>query len=290
MWETGTPQAAAIVASLAAHWLEDRASRGEAGPLVLGICGAQGIGKSTLSGKVVQTLEQAGWRVMSLSLDDLYLGRAERAVLARTVHPLLATRGVPGTHDVALGLRVLDAAGCPGRVAVPRFDKALDDRKPASQWPIIETPVDLVVIEGWCIGAIPQDDGHLAEPVNALERDEDAQGIWRRYVNDRLAGPYRELFGRIDLLVLLAAPSFDIVAAWRGQQERELAEQLGQSPGAAGRAMTQAEIERFVQHYERLTRHILGEMPGRADLVIRLDEQRQVIDQATRSRGDLPSK
>lgn len=294
MSETGTPQVATIVASLAARWLEGRGNGGQrwghAGPLVLGICGAQGIGKSTLSGKVAHTLEQAGWRVMLLSLDDLYLGKAARAVLAHEVHPLLATRGVPGTHDVALGLRLLDAASRPGRVAVPCFDKAVDDRQPASQWPIIATPVDLVLIEGWCIGAMPQNDSQLAEPVNVLECKEDAQGVWRRYVNDQLAGPYRDLFARIDLLVLLAAPSFDIVAAWRGQQERELAERLSQSPGGSGRAMTRPEIDRFVQHYERLTRHILAEMPARADLAIRLDEQRRVIGQAMRSRGGLPLK
>ena len=30
--------------------------------------------------------------------------------------------------------------------------------------------------------------------------------------------------------------------------------------------------------YERLTRHILGEMPGRADLTLRLDAARAVLD------------
>lgn len=290
MSEIGSADSSAFIAALVQARLGERASIAGAPPLVIGICGAQGIGKSTLAGNVARMVAQEGWRVLSLSLDDLYLGKAAREELAREIHPLLATRGVPGTHDVALGLRLLDGAVRPGRIAVPRFDKARDDRCPRDQWPIVETPVDLVLLEGWCVGAVPQAEGELADAVNELERNEDSRGDWRGYVNAQLAGPYRELFDQIDCLVLLAAPSFAVVAGWREEQERGLAEKLARTPGAAGRAMSRAEIDRFVQHYERLTRHILAEMPARADLVIRLDEQRRVIAQATRSRGSLPSK
>lgn len=271
----------AIVAAFASRLLEAHSAAGVAAPLVIGLCGAQGIGKSTVARKVVDELQGQGWRVLLLSLDDLYLTRFERQRLAREVHPLLATRGVPGTHDIALGLRVLDAAGKPGRVAVPRFDKALDDRASRDEWTIVQTPVDLVLFEGWCVGAIPQTRDALAEPVNELERLEDADGIWRAYANTQLAGPYRTLFDRLDALVLLAAPGFEVVAGWRAEQERGL---------PAGPVMTRAQIDRFVQHYERLTRHILDEMPARADLVLTLDAQRRVVGQATRSAGSRPSK
>lgn len=230
---------------------------------VAGICGAQGSGKSTLAAALVARFEHAA----VLSLDDLYRTKAEREALATTVHPLLRTRGVPGTHDLALGLATIAALDRGEAAPLPRFDKAADDRAPRADWPSAPARTQLLILDGWCIGARPQDAAALAEPVNALERDEDPRGVWRRYANDALAGDYQRLFGRIDLLTLLAAPSFDCVFGWRKQQEDELRQRTG-----AG--MSDAELLRFVQHYERLTRHILAEMPGRADLVIGLAEDR----------------
>jgi D-glycerate 3-kinase len=252
--------------------------RGDAGerPLVVGICGAQGSGKSTLTAALSAQLSAEGLRVAGLSLDDLYLTRAERQQLARTVQPLLATRGVPGTHDVGLGTATFAALGRSGPVALPAFDKSIDDRRPPEAWPRVEGPVQVILFEGWCVGAVPQGEAALATPVNALERDEDSEGIWRRHVNDALKGSYRELFGAIDTLVLLQAPSFEVVFRWRQEQERKLERRLAAS-GASGAALMDAgKLARFVAHYERLTRHILDEMPGRADVLFELDEQRRM--------------
>lgn len=252
------------------------AAGGRATPLVLGICGAQGSGKSTLTGALAAALGARGLRVAPLSIDDLYLGREERARLARTVHPLLATRGVPGTHDVPLGLATFDALAGRDPVALPSFDKSRDDRRPREQWPIAPAPVDVIVLEGWCVGAAPQEDAALATPVNALERDEDPDGAWRRYVNDALRGAYRALFGRIDLLVLLRAPSFEVVHGWRSEQEEKLRRRLLERGESADRLMDAAGIARFIAHYERLTRHILAEMPERADVLFALDASRRM--------------
>ena len=206
-----------------------------------------------------------------LSIDDLYLTKGEREVLAGTVHPLLRTRGVPGTHDVALGLRVLDGLAAGQAACLPRFDKAVDDRLPEGAWPQAGVGLRLLILEGWCVGARAQEAGELDAPVNALERDEDGDGRWRHFVNDALAGDYQTLFGRIDALALLAAPGFDVVQGWRTQQEAEL-----RAGGGGSAVMNDAQVARFIQHYERLTRHILDEMPGRADLVVALDAQRGV--------------
>jgi D-glycerate 3-kinase len=236
-------------------------------PLVVGLCGAQGSGKSTIAAAMARRFD----RTAVLSLDDLYLPRADRQALARAVHPLFATRGVPGTHDVALGLEVLRAIDHGEPVALPRFDKTYDDRASVTEWPKAPAPCDLLIFEGWCVGAAPQDSAALAAPVNELERDEDAKGDWRAASNTALAGAYQSLFARIDALVLLATPDFATVLVWRREQENAL---RVARPGPA--VMDDAALARFVAHYERLTRHILAEMPSRADLVVPLTVSRQV--------------
>lgn len=243
--------------------------------LLVGICAPQASGKTTLCQVLERLLAEQGLTAVTLSLDDLYLPRAERERLAREVHPLLLTRGVPGTHDVALGASLVDALRRPGPVRLPRFVKAADDRAPADEGRVIEGPVDLILFEGWCVGARPQPDAALAEPANPLEREEDADGRWRRFANDRLAGDYAELFGRMDLQVLLAPPGFEVVAGWRKEQERKLRERLAAEGLPPARAMTDAQVDRFVAHYERLTRWILQEAPARADALVRLDEARR---------------
>ncbi len=254
------------LAALATSWRKPGS-----GLLTIGLCGAQGSGKSTLVAALTQRLGVAGLRVATLSLDDLYLSRAERQRLAREVHPLFATRGVPGTHDVALGLATIAALARGEPAALPRFDKGSDDRQPEPDWPLAPAGCQVLLLEGWCLGAAPQPAADLALPVNALEAAEDADGIWRSYANAALAGPYRRLFAAIDRLILLAAPDWQVVAKWREQQESEL---RMSAPGA----MSPAEVTRFIQHYERLTRWILAEMPERADLTVRLGLNREVLD------------
>ncbi len=260
-----------VVAALRA--LIDGVAGEDGRPLVLGICGAQGSGKSTLTAALAEDLAGEGKTCAVLSLDDLYLTKAQRQRLVREVHPLLATRGPPGTHDVELGIEVLDAllAGTP--VRLPRFDKANDDRSDGSAWPEVAGRCDVVLFEGWCVGARAQPPEPLAVPINNLELNEDAGGQWRTFANAALAGPYQALFARIDRLVLLQSPSFDMVLNWRLEQEDELRVRAGDGPGV----MSREQIARFIQHYERITRHILAEMPDRADLVVQLDGRRRPV-------------
>jgi len=261
-----------IVVPAIAGWLE-------AGkPLIVGICGSQGSGKSTLSRHLLEHFEDRGVRVAVLSLDDLYLSREARGRLADSISPMFATRGVPGTHDVALGEAVLDALKAGRPVHLPRFDKASDQPAPESDWPLVES-ADLILFEGWCVGAMPQADYELIEPVNDLEATLDAQGVWRRHVNDALKGPCRRLFDRLDRLVLLAAPDFTVVTEWRTQAEQALRDRLKREGRTGTRVMTDGEVARFVLHYERLTQAILREMPGRADLTLKLDAGRRVVSQ-----------
>lgn len=245
------------------------AAAGTSGPLIVGLTGGQGSGKSTLAAKLPDALAAQGLRATTLSLDDLYLTKAERQRLAREVHPLLATRGVPGTHDVALGVEVLASLAKGGETLVPSFDKAADDRRPREAWTRLDGRFDAIVFEGWCVGARAQPPAALATPVNALERTRDADGAWRRYANDALAGPYRKLFDPIGFQALLLAPDFEVILGWRRQQEHERI-----ARGEHGQ--TDAELALFVQYYERLTRWMAEEMPGRADAVAALDADRNV--------------
>jgi D-glycerate 3-kinase len=236
-------------------------------PLVVGLCGAQGSGKSTLAKALARHFSDRSISTTIISIDDLYYTRRERDALAQQVHPLMRTRGVPGTHDVALGLAVFASIDAGAATSLPRFDKATDDRLPPTDWHTAPADTRLVIFEGWCVGAQPQPISALAEPINELERVEDSDGRWRRHVNAELTGNYQLLFDRIDLQVLLAAPDFETVFGWRIEQERTLQAQTGHS-------MTDDAVIRFVRHYERLTRHILAEMPKRADLLVQLDESR----------------
>lgn len=235
---------------------------------VLGLNGAQGTGKSTLARLLRRLLERVhGVRAAVLSLDDLYLSGAQRLERAQTIHPLFATRGVPGTHDVELGIRVLRCLREGRPIALPRFDKAKDERHRVADWPPWEGRCDLVIFEGWCMGARPQRADELETPVNELERSEDPTGDWRWYVNRELGRRYQALFAELDMLVMLRPSRFDLVHAWREEQESRL-----RASRAGLGVMTPAEVRRFVMHFERLTRFMWEEMPARADALIELGE------------------
>ncbi|MBW1760939.1 MAG: kinase [Deltaproteobacteria bacterium] len=241
--------------------------------VVLGLNGAQGTGKSTLARLLQQLLERIhGLRAAIVSLDDIYLSGADRLQRANTIHPLLATRGVPGTHDVDLGIRVLRCLREGRPIALPRFDKAKDERHPAAEWPLWEGRCDVVLFEGWCVGARPQRSDELEAPVNGLERLEDPTGDWRYYVNRELGGRYQALFAELDLLVMLRPPDFDRVYAWREEQEARL-----RATSSGPEVMSPSAVRRFVMHFERLTLFMWEEMPGRADAIVYLGENHAPI-------------
>lgn len=252
---------------------------------IIGINGAQGCGKSTVSALIAGLLKLQGIHALVLSIDDLYRTQTERTQLAESVHPLLLTRGVPGTHDMALGQRVIDTvrgiAASP-LSEIPRFDKARDDRAAAGT-PFPEQ-VDAILFEGWCIGARPQPNTDLSSPINALEAEYDSNGQWRAFINEKLATDYTALFNQIDLLVMLKPPSFEQVYDWRGEQEAKLRRRLTDSGGDLSATMNSEQLARFIAHYERLTRWMYDEMPKRADKLFLINEEHNVFKRITRAR------
>lgn len=245
-------------------------------PFLIGINGAQGTGKSTMAKLLSSLLTRNGHRVANLSIDDFYYSKTKRQELAREIHPLLASRGVPGTHDVSLALRLLEqlsAAGPEKTITLPGFDKSLDDCRPVDACERIRAPVDIVILEGWFIGAKPQTERELNQAINDLETTEDNDGRWRSYVNRQLAGAYQSLFGKLNMLLMLQAPGFEAVLEWRNLQEEKLREHAAN--GASG-LMDRKDIEHFIQHFERLTRHCLRTLPDAADRVFRLDTEHRI--------------
>jgi len=248
---------------LSHHIIEER----KRGPMLVSINGAQGTGKSTLTAFIKLIIEsEFKFRVASFSLDDFYYTRVEREQLGKDVHPLLVTRGVPGTHDVDLIENVLDSLlggrGCD----VPRFNKVFDDRCLPSEWMAYDNSIDVILFEGWCNNSPVQSLTDLVNPINELEEKEDAQGLWRHYVNEKLDEYHQRIFNQVDMSVMLKAPDFEHIYSWRSLQEQKLksdtlADQKTQ-------IMSHAELNRFIQHYERISRHTLKHFPEIADLVI----------------------
>lgn len=242
---------------------------------VLGINGAQGTGKSTLAKLLQKLLSDGGFKVASLSIDDFYFPGPTRQELAQKVHPLLRSRGVPGTHDVSLAINTLETLKVMSDIetfALPHFDKAVDEPAPHEEWVSITGPVDLVILEGWFVGAPPMETDGITENANLLESEEDQELVWRKYVSDRLAGDYQSLFALLDELVLLKAPSFEQVYQWRSEQEQKLRDRRGSGAGI----MSDEELNRFIQHFERLTKHCLATLPRRADVVFELDSDHRI--------------
>lgn len=235
---------------------------------LIGVAGAQGSGKTTLARAAAQKLGAA-----HLSLDDVYLTKAERQLMASDAHPLFAVRGPPGTHDLGLMNQTvadLRAAETDSRTALPAFDKLVDDRALEADWPVFTGRPSAVLIDGWCLGATPQAEADLIRPINALEAEQDEDAIWRGAVNAALSGPYADAFRSFDVILFLKAPSFDAVLDWRCEQEAGL---MGLAPAPLP-AERRAELAVFIQHFERLTRHMLAG-GVRADVSITLDRQRR---------------
>lgn len=239
---------------------------------VYAIAGLQGTGKSTLAAQMATLARQRGLRVAVLSVDDFYLDRPERERLGRQVHPLLATRGPPGTHEVALACATVDGLLTGAPTPLPQFDKIADRRLPQAQWPVLPG-ADLVVFEGWFLKVPAEAPAALAAPCNALEREEDPDGTWRRYCNEALARDYAPLWARLDRLLFLQPPGFEVVPEWRWQQECTL-----QAANPGRQAMTRPQVERFVQFFERVSRQALRTLPDIADWTVRLDARRRVLD------------
>jgi D-glycerate 3-kinase len=249
-------------------------------PLFLGIYGSQGSVKSTLADFLKLLLEhQHNTPSVVMSLDDFYLTRAERQRLSTEVHPLLKTRGVPGTHDIPLleqTLKGLLSLREGESLSVPLFNKAKDDRAPFSDWQSISRPPKVVILEGWCVGVMPQSEDTLYLPINELESTQDKDGVWRHFVNQQLREIYSPIFAQFNTLIALVAPGFECVHEWRLLQESKLIASLVAANESTAITMSADEIDQFIAHYQRLTEHALATLPDYADWCLHIDKSHNI--------------
>jgi D-glycerate 3-kinase len=246
-----------------ACWLIKKKRKVAKGKFFVGISGGQGSGKSTFSNLLGLVLTEFFFaKTCVMSLDDFYLRHDERLTLAKNIHPLLKTRGVPGTHDLDLLEKTLSLIKDNKRVQIPKFDKSQDDRGATLE--ITSKDLEIVIMEGWCWGATPESDTSIS--LNQLEKEQDADGAYRHYVNQQLM-TYQDIF-LSDASIFLSIPDMSSVLEWRGQQERELRD--------GPKRMTKEEIAYFVMHYERLTRHMLQTMPNQVDLTLYLNNKHEI--------------
>ena len=241
---------------------------------IISLTGGQGSGKSTIANILKIILkEKFNLRTVIFSIDDFYKTLKSRTDISLKVSPLFLTRGVPGTHDTILLNQCMKNFKKKKfkKILIPRFDKSIDDRLKKKNWQKIDKKPEIVIFEGWCVGAKPQKKKDLLKPVNALEKNKDKKKIWRNTVNEELKKNYKKIFKLIDFSIFLEVPSFKHVFKWRLLQEKKL-----KKVSKGKKTMNRAQIKNFIMYYERLTKHMIKNFKKEANCVIQIDKKHKL--------------
>ncbi len=256
-------------------WIFKKASKKK--PLILGLSGGQGIGKTTISSIITLILKKYfKLNIFKISIDDFYKTRKERFLLSKKIHPLLMTRGVPGTHDINIMLNFFKRVKKNNfkSLKLPKFDKAIDDRCKKSSWYTIKKRPDIIIFEGWCVGAMAQKNSMLKKSINSLEKTNDQNLIWRKFVNNQLKTKYKKLFGHLDNLLYLKAKNFNLLQQWRIKQEKKLWLKLKKRKNL--KIMNRLEVINFMQTYQRITQNMIKDVPKYASIIFKLNSNHQI--------------
>ena len=246
-------------------------------PLIIGLAGGQGTGKTTITSIISLILKKYfKLKVFKISIDDFYKTRNERKKLSTTKHPLLMTRGVPGTHDYKIILNFLKKIKNKkfNSLKLPKFDKSKDDRCHKKLWYKINSRPDVIILEGWCVGAKAQKNSEIFKPINSLEKIKDPDLVWRKYVNTQLKIHYKNLFKQLNEIIYLKANNFRELQKWRIKQEKTL--WLKSKNRKNLRVMSRSDIINFMQTYQRITQNMLKDAPKYASIVMKLNSNHQI--------------
>ena len=254
-------------------WISKKAEKKR--PYFVGLAGGQGTGKTTISSLIkIILIKYFRLNVFRISIDDFYKTRKERINLSKRVHPMLLTRGVPGTHDINMMLNFFRNSKSKKfkRLKLPTFNKAIDDRFNKKKWYDLKKRPDVIIFEGWCVGAKSEKNNTLKKTINSMEKIKDQKQVWRKYVNHQLKSKYKNLYSQLNCLIFLKAKNFSLLQKWRLKQERKLWVQSK----VKSKIMSRGDVLNFMQTYQRITQNMFRNMPKYASVIFNLNSNHQI--------------
>ena len=255
-------------------WIENKYKK-KGKTLFLGFSGGQGSGKTTVV-KILKIILKKFFKrkIYVSSIDDFYKTLKDRNEMSYTTHSLFKTRGVPGTHDVNLINKFFYFIKKKKfkKTKLPKFDKSIDNRLKKKYWFNIKERPEIVILEGWCVGARPQSNSLIKKPVNILEKYEDENLIWRKHVNEKLKREYKKLFAMIDYYIFMKIPNFNMVFKWRLLQENK----LRKKSRFKKKIMSYNEIKNFIMFYQRITLQMIKDLSKSASIVMLLNKNHEI--------------
>ena len=256
-------------------WIKSKAKNKK--PFIVGVGGGQGTGKTTITSIISIILKKYfKLNVFKISIDDFYKTRKERFLLSKKLHPLLITRGVPGTHDINIMLDFFKKVKKNRfrSLKLPKFNKAIDDRCNKKKWYDLKARPDVIIFEGWCVGARPETNKTLKKPINFLEKANDEKLIWRKYVNQQLKTKYKKLYSQLNCMIYLKAKNFSLLQKWRLKQENKL--WLKTKKKSSNKIMSKGDVINFMQTYQRITQNMLKYAPKYSSIILNLNRNHQI--------------
>jgi len=256
-------------------WIANKASKKK--PYILGLAGGQGTGKTTISSIISIILRKYfKLNVFTISIDDFYKTRKERLLLSQKIHPSLMIRGVPGTHDINIMLNFFKRVKSKKfrKLKLPKFNKAIDDRYKKKLWYSISKRPDIIIFEGWCVGARAEKNSTLKKAINSLEKIDDKKLTWRKFVNHQLKSKYKKLYSKLNCLLFLKANNFSLLQQWRLKQEKKL--WLKNKKSSNNKIMNKKDVIKFMQTYQRVTQNMFKYAPKYASIILNLNSNHQI--------------
>ena len=256
-------------------WIAKKAKKNKT--CIVGLSGGQGSGKTTISSIISIILRKYfKLNVFIISIDDFYKTRKERFLLSKRIHPFLMTRGVPGTHDINMMLDFFKRVkGKKFRsLKLPKFNKVTDDRYNKKSWYSLKTKPDIIIFEGWCVGAKAEKNNTLKKSVNSMEKLKDTKLTWRSYVNEQLKTKYKQLYDQLNCLLYIKSSNFTLLKKWRIKQEKKL--RLKNKRSNKFKIMNDREVINFMQTYQRVTQSMFKYVPKYASIILNLKSNHQI--------------
>jgi len=264
-------------------WINKQANKKK--PYFVGLAGGQGTGKTTTSSLLkIILIKFFKLKVFRISIDDFYKTRKERGNLSKRVHPMLMTRGVPGTHDINMMLSFFKKVKSRKfkSLKLPTFNKAIDDRFNKKYWYNLKDKPDVIIFEGWCVGAKSEKNNTLKKTINSMEKFKDQKKIWRKYVNHQLKFRYKKLYSQLNCLIYLKAKNFSLLKKWRLKQERKL--WLNSKRKSNLKIMSKGDVLNFMQTYQRITQNMFRHVPKYASIILNLNTNHQIKSAVYRNK------